>query len=100
MVLPKIQYFFYLFPCKWLNVGIEHCPLVKFADHTGLMGLISNDDDHYYKQETDHFVAWCDFNQLKKIIVYFSNNSAAFDEIVIKGEVRKVELQIFGNNYQ
>lgn len=42
----------------------KNCPIVKFTDDTGLTGLISNDDDSYYRQEIEHFVTWCNDNYL------------------------------------
>ena len=38
----------------------DSCPIDKFADDTGLTGLITSDDDSQYRQEVDRFVAWCE----------------------------------------
>ena len=38
----------------------DSCPIDKFADDTGLTGLITNDDDSHYRQEVDRFVDWCE----------------------------------------
>ena len=40
----------------------ESCPLVKFADDTGLVGKISNNEDALYHKQIEHFVNWCDKN--------------------------------------
>ena len=38
----------------------DSCPTDKFADDTGLTGLIVNDDNSHYRQEVDRFVDWCE----------------------------------------
>ena len=43
---------------------IDSCPIVKFADNTGLTGLIT-DDDSKYRQEIGRFVEWCNSNNLE-----------------------------------
>ena len=39
-------------------------PTDKFADDTGLTGLITNDDDFHYTQKVDIFVDWYEKNYL------------------------------------
>ncbi len=70
------------------------CPLTKFADDTGLTGLISNDDDTMYKQEINRFVEWCDCNFLELNVgktkeMVFDNRKKItdHDDVVIKGQV-------------
>jgi hypothetical protein len=73
--------------------GNESCPLVKFADDTGLTGLITDDDDTHYRQETDRFVNWCDSNYLelnvgktKEMLIDNRKGEHVLEEIKIKGE--------------
>lgn len=37
----------------------EDCALVKFTDNTEYSRPIPSDDDSHYRQEIDHFAAWC-----------------------------------------
>uniref|UniRef100_A0A3Q3E0S3 Meis homeobox 2b n=1 Tax=Labrus bergylta TaxID=56723 RepID=A0A3Q3E0S3_9LABR len=52
--------------------------IIKFADDTAVIGLISNNDDTAYREEVQHLAAWCADNNLllntsktKEIIVDF-----------------------------
>ena len=38
----------------------ESCPVVKFVDHTELVGKISTYEDAIYHKQTENFVNWCD----------------------------------------
>ena len=40
----------------------ELCPLVKFADDTGLVGKISNNEDALYQKQIENSVNWFDKN--------------------------------------
>ncbi len=74
------------------------CPLIKFADDTAMMGLITNDDDAAYQQQLFQFVNYCDANFLelnvsktKEMIIEFRNSYSSPDPIVLKGsEVERV----------
>uniref|UniRef100_A0AAV2LES7 Alkylated DNA repair protein AlkB homologue 8 N-terminal domain-containing protein n=1 Tax=Knipowitschia caucasica TaxID=637954 RepID=A0AAV2LES7_KNICA len=39
--------------------------LIKFADDTTLIGLISNNDESAYRREVDRLVSWCSGNNLE-----------------------------------
>ncbi|CAL9696240.1 unnamed protein product [Knipowitschia caucasica] len=39
--------------------------LIKFADYTTLIGLISNNDESAYRREVDRRVSWCSGNNLE-----------------------------------
>ena len=41
------------------------CPLIKFADDTAMLGLITNDDDSIFQQQLAMFVNYCDTNFLE-----------------------------------
>ncbi|XP_070175981.1 uncharacterized protein [Littorina saxatilis] len=79
--------------------GGDSCPITKFADDTGLTGLLTVDDDSDYRQEVDRFVGWCENNYLelnvgktKEMIMDNRRGEHVHREIVIKGEVvEKVE---------
>uniref|UniRef100_A0AAV2KQE4 Alkylated DNA repair protein AlkB homologue 8 N-terminal domain-containing protein n=1 Tax=Knipowitschia caucasica TaxID=637954 RepID=A0AAV2KQE4_KNICA len=53
-----------------LNVPDSTCShdsvkLIKFADDTTLIGLISNNDESAYRREVDRLVSWCSGNNLE-----------------------------------
>ena len=58
------------------------CPLVKFADDTSMVGLITNDYDTEYRQEIMSFIQYCKEDHLvlnvsktKKMLIDFRINS-------------------------
>ncbi|KAK0142983.1 Multiple C2 and transmembrane domain-containing protein 1 [Merluccius polli] len=58
--------------------------LLKFADDTTLIGLISDGDESAYRWEADHLVTWCHRNNLElnalqtvEMVVDFKKNSAS-----------------------
>ncbi|KAF7642102.1 hypothetical protein LDENG_00264680 [Lucifuga dentata] len=58
--------------------------LLKFADNTTLIGLISGGDESTYRWEIDHLVAWCRQNNLElnavktaEMIVDYRKNPAS-----------------------
>jgi hypothetical protein len=68
------------------------CPLIKFADDTAMIGLITNDDDTIYQHQLDEFVNYCDANYLelnasktKEMIIDFRISSSTPSPIVLKG---------------
>ena len=57
--------------------------LLKFADDTTLIGLISGGDESAYRWEMDHLVTWCGENHLElntlktvEMVVDFRKNAA------------------------
>uniref|UniRef100_A0AAV2IY56 Alkylated DNA repair protein AlkB homologue 8 N-terminal domain-containing protein n=1 Tax=Knipowitschia caucasica TaxID=637954 RepID=A0AAV2IY56_KNICA len=50
-----------------LNLQLSHdsVKLIKFADDTTLIGLISNNDESAYRREVDRLVSWCSGNNLE-----------------------------------
>uniref|UniRef100_A0AAV2K2D8 Alkylated DNA repair protein AlkB homologue 8 N-terminal domain-containing protein n=1 Tax=Knipowitschia caucasica TaxID=637954 RepID=A0AAV2K2D8_KNICA len=54
---------------KRIEQGIRHfhdsVKLIKFADDTTLIGLISNNDESAYRREVDRLVSWCSGNNLE-----------------------------------
>ena len=65
------------------------CPLIKFADDTAMIGLITGDDDTLYQQQLDGFVNYCDANYLElnvsKMVIDFRTSSVTPCPIVLKG---------------
>ena len=95
-VLSPFLFSLYTAECRHEN---DSCPIVKFADDTGLTGLIMVDDDSHYRQEIDRFVEWCDSNYLelnvsktKEMIVDFRKEEHVLTEVKIKGKpVKRVD---------
>ncbi|KAK1789992.1 hypothetical protein P4O66_002307 [Electrophorus voltai] len=61
----------YLRLCRWLYSGVtssamSHCSnlIVKFADDTVVVGLISDNDERAYLEEIKHLENWCQENNL------------------------------------
>uniref|UniRef100_A0AAV2MQA3 Alkylated DNA repair protein AlkB homologue 8 N-terminal domain-containing protein n=1 Tax=Knipowitschia caucasica TaxID=637954 RepID=A0AAV2MQA3_KNICA len=46
-------------------LGHDSVKLIKFADDTTLIGLISNNDESAYRREVDRLVSWCSGNNLE-----------------------------------
>lgn len=68
--------------------------IIKFADDTTVVGLISNDDDSAYRDEVHQFINWCDTNNLhlnvnktKEITVDFRRNHRSHPPLTIYGSV-------------
>lgn len=70
----------------------DTCPLIKFADDTALVGLITNDDDTVYLDQINRFVEYCDSNFLKlnvqktkgMVIDFRKNFTRIPTEVIIK----------------
>ena len=60
-VLSPFLFRLYTADCRSFH---DSCPIDKFADDTGLTGLITNDDDSHYRQEVDRSVDWCEKNYI------------------------------------
>uniref|UniRef100_A0AAV2K324 Alkylated DNA repair protein AlkB homologue 8 N-terminal domain-containing protein n=1 Tax=Knipowitschia caucasica TaxID=637954 RepID=A0AAV2K324_KNICA len=50
---------------KGVRHGGSGVGLIKFADDTTLIGLISNNDESAYRREVDRLVSWCSGNNLE-----------------------------------
>ena len=69
------------------------CPLIKFADDTAMIGLITDDDDSIYQQQLAMFVTYCDANFLelnvsktKEMVIDFrTTKKHTPDSVVLKG---------------
>ena len=61
----------------------ESNTIVKFADDTTVVRLVSNNDETAYREEIGHLVDWCANNNLalntmktKEIIIYLRRNES------------------------
>ena len=89
-VLSAVLFIIYTSDCRSSSKHV----IVKYADDTVILGLISNDEDvTTYTQEVDCFVDWCDNNFLnlnvkktKEMIVDFSKSPNGFSPVNIKGD--------------
>ncbi|KAJ8355200.1 hypothetical protein AAFF_G00086930 [Aldrovandia affinis] len=61
-VLSPLLYSLYTNDCTSKAPSVK---LLKFADDTTLIGLISNSDESAYKHEVEQLVAWCSKNNLE-----------------------------------
>ncbi|KAK0141369.1 hypothetical protein N1851_021622 [Merluccius polli] len=80
-VLSPLLFSLYTNSCTSSHQSIK---LLKFADDTTLIGLISDGDESAYRWEADHLVTWCHQNNLElnalktvEMIVDFRKNSAS-----------------------
>ena len=67
-------------------------PLLKFADDTTLVGLVSDSDESEYRHEVNSLVSWCDTNNLqlnasktREMIEDFRKRKNPFAPIFVKG---------------
>nr|XP_061803034.1 cilia- and flagella-associated protein 74-like [Nerophis lumbriciformis] len=78
-VLSPLLYTLYTHDCSASSTSNL---IVKFADDTTVLGLISNDDETDYRREVQHLESWCHKNNLalntkktKEIVVDFRKGS-------------------------
>ncbi|KAK0138683.1 putative RNA-directed DNA polymerase from transposon BS [Merluccius polli] len=80
-VLSPLLFSLYTNNCTSSHQSVK---LLKFADDTTLIGLISDGDESAYRWEADHLVTWCHQNNLElntlktvEMVVDFRKNSAS-----------------------
>uniref|UniRef100_A0AAV2LEQ2 Reverse transcriptase domain-containing protein n=1 Tax=Knipowitschia caucasica TaxID=637954 RepID=A0AAV2LEQ2_KNICA len=61
-VLSPLLFSLYTNHCTSSHDSVK---LIKFADDTTLIGLISNNDESAYRREVDRLVSWCSGNNLE-----------------------------------
>lgn len=94
-VLSAILFTIYTSDCRSSS---EHTIIIKYADDTVIIGLISKDDDSKYKEEVENFTKWCDDNFLnlnvtktKEMIIDFRTGSKQPTEpLIIMNENVKI----------
>ncbi|KAJ8361708.1 hypothetical protein AAFF_G00430780, partial [Aldrovandia affinis] len=86
-VLSPLLYSLYTNDCTSKAPSVK---LLKFADDTTLIGLISNSDESAYKHEVEQLVAWCSKNNLElnalktvEMIVDFRRSPPSLPPLVI-----------------
>ena len=75
-----------------------HTKILKFADDTTVIGLITNVDESEYRDQVNKFISWCNdnnlelnVNKMKEMIVDFRRKKTSPPSpLVIDG--RKVEI--------
>ena len=67
--------------------------IIRFADDTTVVGLISGGDESAYRNEVEKLAGWCADNNLalntskiKELIVDFRRKTTDFQPLVIKGD--------------
>ena len=67
--------------------------IIKFADDTTIVGLISGGDETAYREEIQRMAAWCSENNLilntsetKELIIVFRRNKMDIQPVGINGE--------------
>ncbi|KAF0024607.1 hypothetical protein F2P81_023409 [Scophthalmus maximus] len=87
------------FLCNWLldflserPQAVRQQPLVKFADDTTVVGLISNNDETHYRKEVSQFVTWCrdnnlflNINKTKEVVIDFRRGHTHKPPLTING---------------
>ncbi|KAM9828326.1 uncharacterized protein LOC133150542 isoform X14 [Syngnathus typhle] len=82
---------------KWATLRFTTNHIVKFADDTTVVGLISDNDDLDYREEVEQLVGWCRDNGLilnvektKEIIVDFRKNQPHHAPLIINSSAVEV----------
>ena len=96
-VLAPFLFTLYTSDCRSQS---SKCPLIKFADDTALIGLISKDDDSAFLSQVDSFVNHCDANYLelnvsktKEMVIDFRQTRPDLQQVDIKGSaVARVDM--------
>ena len=72
----------------------DSTPIIKFADDTPVVGLISDNDERAYREEVRYLAGWCQNNNLylnvtktKEMIVDYRKRSTEHVPILIDGAV-------------
>ncbi len=89
-VLSPLLYSLYTHDCVAMH---NSNTIIKFADDTTVIGLITNNDETAYRNEIYNLMKWCQGNNLslnvaktKELIVNYRRKEHQFDAITINGE--------------
>jgi hypothetical protein len=81
-------------PCSPTNAWPNTTPIIKFADDTTVLGLITNNNETAYREEVRNLAVWCQDNNLslnvskiKELIVDYRNRRAKQSSINVDGAV-------------
>ena len=87
-VLSPLLFSLYTNSCTSSHQSVK---LLKFADDTTLIGLISGGDESAYRWEIDHLVTWCSQNNLElntlktvEMVVDYRKNPAPLTPITLR----------------
>lgn len=90
-VLSAFLFTIYTTDCKSNGKGIV---ILKYADDTVIVGLLTNNDDSTYQEEVKKFCDWCDNNFLnlnvkktKEMVVDFRKDKGVSQPLKIKDEI-------------
>ena len=90
-VLSPILFTLYTNDCS-INSS-NNVNLIKFADDSTIQGLISNDDESFYKKEVNSFVSWCtehflllNIKKTKELVIDFRRKKEDIKPLEIEGE--------------
>ncbi|XP_041841970.1 uncharacterized protein LOC121640325 [Melanotaenia boesemani] len=95
-VLSPLLYSLYTHDCEATS---DSNVIIKFADDTAVVGLISHNDETDYRREVSHLEVWCQENHLllnvsktKELIVDFRKQQRSLHPLLISGsEVERVD---------
>ena len=86
-VLSPLLYSLYTYDCK---PRYDSNIIIKFADDTTVIGLISDDDESAYRDDVNHLVRWCASNDLvlnvsktKEIVVDFRKSKSVPSTLIV-----------------
>ena len=86
-VLSPLLYSLYTYDCK---PRYDSNIIVKFADDTTVIGLISDDDESAYRDDVKQLVSWCASNDLvlnvsktKEIVVDFRKSKSVPSTLIV-----------------
>ena len=77
----------------------NNCYIIKYAEDTAILGLVTNNDETSYIAEIDHCTSWCEHNNLllnstktKELIFDFRKCEQSYAPVIIGGsEVERVD---------
>ena len=86
-MLSPLLYSLYTYDCK---PRYDSNIIVKFADDTTVIGLISDDDESAYRDDVKQLVSWCASNDLvlnvsktKEIVVDFRKSKSVLSTLIV-----------------
>ncbi len=89
-VLSPLLYALYTYDCVSTHPTNK---IIKFADDTTVVGLISGGDETAYREEVCHLIDWCTVNHLqlnttktKEVIIDFRKNRGDHAPLYINGD--------------
>jgi hypothetical protein len=87
---PKL-YSIFTYDCRSCH---DSTRVLKFADDTTIIGLISNGDETQYRHQVDSLINWCNANNLllnvnktKELVIDFHKNATEKDPLLIQDDV-------------